>query len=215
MSNTTPALTQIEQNTIDYFFKLCVEHLIHARTKHPFFASRPCDDSYYCYEKRFFIFNAEAHKKATAPEIWEDTDGQVDVFVAGVGTGGTITGIGEYLKKKNPNVKIVAVEPASSPLLSQGKSGAHGLQGIGANFVPSVLNRAVIDEILTVTEEEAYTAGRLLAAKEGIFCGISSGAALYAATTLARRPEYANATIVCLLPDTGDRYLSTPYCDVK
>ena len=159
--------------------------------------------------------NAEAHKKATAPEIWEDTDGQVDVFVAGVGTGGTITGIGEYLKKKNPNVKIVAVEPASSPLLSQGKSGAHGLQGIGANFVPSVLNRAVIDEILTVTEEEAYTAGRLLAAKEGIFCGISSGAALYAATTLARRPEYANATIVCLLPDTGDRYLSTPYCDVK
>lgn len=159
--------------------------------------------------------NAEAHKKTTAPEIWEDTHGQVDIFVAGVGTGGTITGIGEYLKEKNPNVKIVAVEPASSPLLSQGKSGAHGLQGIGANFVPSVLNREIIDEILTVTEEEAYAAGRLLAAKEGIFCGISSGAALHAATVLAKRPEYENATIVCLLPDTGDRYLSTPYCDVN
>ncbi|MBQ8331033.1 MAG: cysteine synthase A [Clostridia bacterium] len=155
--------------------------------------------------------NPAAHRAATGPEIWRDTDGSVDVFVAGVGTGGTLTGVGEYLKSKNPNVTIVAVEPASSPLLSEGRAGAHGLQGIGANFVPSVLNRALIDEIIPVTEEDAYAAGRALAAEEGILCGITSGAALHAAITLAKRPEYQGKTIVCLLPDTGDRYLSTPY----
>ncbi|MBR7185474.1 MAG: cysteine synthase A [Clostridia bacterium] len=153
--------------------------------------------------------NAAAHRASTGPEIWADTEGKIDVFVAGVGTGGTLTGVGQYLKARNPAVKIVAVEPAASPLLSAGKAGPHGLQGIGANFVPAVLDRSVIDEIIPVTEEEAYTAGRLLARREGILCGITSGAALHAAALLARRPEYAGRLIVPLLPDTGDRYLSS------
>ncbi|MBQ2767926.1 MAG: cysteine synthase A [Clostridia bacterium] len=153
--------------------------------------------------------NPAAHRSSTGPEIWRDTDGKVDIFVAGVGTGGTLSGVGEYLKAQNPNVRIVAVEPAASPLLSGGQAGAHGLQGIGANFIPENLNRAVIDEIIPVTEEEAYTAGRLLARREGILCGITSGAALHAATLLARRPENRGKLIVPLLPDTGDRYLST------
>ena len=155
--------------------------------------------------------NPRAHREGTGPEIWCDTEGRVDIFVAGVGTGGTITGVGEYLKAQNPNVKVVAVEPFSSPLLSEGKAGAHGLQGIGANFVPNVLNRDLIDEIVTVTEDEAYTAGRLLAKNEGILVGISSGAALHAAIELAKRLENDGKNIVCLLPDTGDRYLSTAY----
>ena len=154
--------------------------------------------------------NSAAHKASTGPEIWSDTQGQVDIFVAGVGTGGTLTGTGEYLKAQNPQVQIVAVEPAGSPLLSQGQAGPHGLQGIGANFVPSILNRDIIDEIITVTEEEAYAAGRLAGQKEGVLVGISSGAALHAAMDLAQRPENAGKTIVVLLPDTGDRYLSTP-----
>jgi len=154
--------------------------------------------------------NAEAHRKSTGPELWQDTDGQIDIFVAGVGTGGTITGVGEYLKSKNPAVKVVAVEPAGSPLLSRGIAGSHGLQGIGANFVPSVLNTSVYDEIVTVTEEEAYRAARLAGSKEGILVGISSGAALHAAIRLAKEPRNAGKTIVALLPDTGDRYLSTP-----
>lgn len=153
--------------------------------------------------------NPAAHRSSTGPEIWRDTDGKVDIFVAGVGTGGTLSGVGEYLKAQNPNVRIVAVEPAASPLLSGGQVGAHGLQGIGANFIPENLNRAVIDEIIPVTEEEAYAAGRLLARREGILCGITSGAALHAATLLARRPENRGKLIVSLLPDTGDRYLST------
>ncbi len=154
--------------------------------------------------------NPEAHRKTTGPEIWEDTEGKVDIFVAGVGTGGTITGVGEYLKMKNPNVKIVAVEPSDSPLLSEGKAGAHPLQGIGANFVPDILNTNVYDEIITVSGEEAYAAGRALAHTEGVLVGISSGAALHAATLLAGRPENQGKNIVVLLPDTGDRYLSTP-----
>lgn len=154
--------------------------------------------------------NAEAHRRTTGPEIWEDTDGQVDIFVAGVGTGGTITGVGEYLKEKNPAVRIVAVEPAGSPVLSGGAAGKHGLQGIGAGFVPEVLNTEVYDEIITVTNEEAYAAGRAIAAEEGVLVGISSGAALHAATLLAKRPENRGKTIVALLPDSGDRYLSTP-----
>ena len=158
--------------------------------------------------------NPAAHRATTGVEIWKDTDGNVDIFVAGVGTGGTLTGVGEYLKSQSADIKIVAVEPASSPLLSEGRAGAHGLQGIGANFVPSILNREIIDEIITVTEEEAYTAGRSLAVNEGILCGITSGASLHAATLLARRPENKGKTIVCLLPDTGDRYLSTPYFDI-
>ncbi len=153
--------------------------------------------------------NAQAHFETTGPEIWEDTDGKVDIFVAGVGTGGTITGVGRYLKAKNPKVQIVAVEPASSPLLSQGRAGAHGLQGIGANFIPKVLQADIIDKILTVTEEEAYAAGRLLAKTEGLLAGISSGAALHAALELAKQPENAGKAIVTLLPDTGERYLST------
>ena len=155
--------------------------------------------------------NPKAHLESTGPEIWRDTEGRVDIFVAGVGTGGTVSGVGEYLKAQDPNVKVVAVEPASSPLLSEGRSGPHGLQGIGANFVPEVLNRELIDEIVRVTEEEAYTAGRLLARNEGILVGISSGAALHAAIELARLPENKGKNIVCLLPDTGDRYLSTAY----
>ena len=154
--------------------------------------------------------NPTAHEQTTGPEIWADTDGKVDILVAGVGTGGTISGAGRYLKRMNPDLKIVAVEPTSSPLLSQGRAGAHGLQGIGANFVPSNLDREIIDEIITVTEEDAYAAARLLAKCEGILCGISSGAALHAATQLGKRAENAEKNIVVILPDTGDRYLSTP-----
>ena len=154
--------------------------------------------------------NPAAHYKTTGPEIWQDTEGHVDIFVAGVGTGGTISGTGRYLKEQNPNVRVVAVEPASSPLLSQGHAGPHGLQGIGANFVPKNYDASVVDEILTVTDEEAYRTGRLLARTEGIMAGITSGAALWAADVLARRPENAGKTIVALLPDDGSRYLSTP-----
>ena len=154
--------------------------------------------------------NFHAHYTTTGPEIWEDTDGKIDIFVAGVGTGGTITGVGKYLKEKNPQVQIVAIEPARSPLLSQGHAGSHGLQGIGANFIPQVLQQDVIDRIITVTEEDAYAAGRLLAKTEGLLVGISSGAALHAAIELAKEPQNAGKTIVALLPDTGERYLSTP-----
>lgn len=153
--------------------------------------------------------NASAHFHTTGPEIWEDLDGHVDCFVAGVGTGGTITGVGEYLKSQDPDVKIIAVEPAKSPILSGGKAGPHGLQGIGANFIPEVLHRDVLDGILTVTEEEAYAAARALGAKEGVLVGISSGAALHAAVMLAGKAENAGKNIVVLLPDTGERYLST------
>ena len=154
--------------------------------------------------------NPRAHYRTTGPEIWHDTDGQVDIFVAGVGTGGTVTGVGRYLKEKDPHVRIVAVEPAASPLLSGGKAGSHGLQGIGANFVPENLDLSVVDEVIPVWEKDAYAAARLLAGTEGVLVGISSGAALHAAGQLARRPENAGKTIVALLPDTGDRYLSTP-----
>lgn len=154
--------------------------------------------------------NPKAHRETTGPEIWEQTDGKVDVFVAGVGTGGTITGIGEYLKKKNPKVKVVAVEPESSPLLSKGTAGSHGIQGIGANFVPSALNTDIYDEIITVSNEDAYREGKALAVQEGILVGISSGAALRAAAVLASREENKGKNIVVLLPDSGDRYLSTP-----
>lgn len=153
--------------------------------------------------------NAAAHFATTGPEIWQDTDGKVDIFVAGVGTGGTITGAGSYLKAQDPKVQIVAVEPAASPLLSGGEAGSHGLQGIGANFIPDVLDQAVIDTVIPVTEEEAYAAARLLSKKEGVLVGISSGAALHAAISLGKLPENEGKTIVVLLPDTGDRYLST------
>ena len=154
--------------------------------------------------------NPEAHRKTTGPEIWEDTDGKVDIFVAGVGTGGTITGVGEYLKSKNPAIRIVGVEPSTSAVLSGGKAGPHGLQGIGAGFVPDVLNTEIYDEIIPVTTEEAYAMSRRIGKREGILVGISSGAAAHAARLLASRPENKGKTIVTLLPDTGDRYLSTP-----
>ena len=154
--------------------------------------------------------NPAIHKATTGPEIWADTDGQVDIFVAGVGTGGTVTGVGEYLKEKNPNVKIVAVEPASSPVLSKGEAGSHKIQGIGAGFVPDVLNTAVYDEIITVENDDAFAAGKKIGREEGVLVGISSGAAAWAAIQLAKRPENKGKTIVVLLPDTGDRYLSTP-----
>lgn len=154
--------------------------------------------------------NAKAHYESTGPEIFEDTDGEVDIFVAGVGTGGTITGVGEYLKSKNPDVKIVAVEPASSPVLSNGTAGAHKIQGIGAGFVPELLNTAVYDEVIPVQNEDAFAIGRLIGQQEGVLVGISSGAAVSAAIELAKRPENEGKTIVVLLPDTGDRYLSTP-----
>ena len=154
--------------------------------------------------------NPKAHRETTGPEIWNDTDGDVDIFIAGVGTGGTLTGVGEYLKEKKPNVKIVALEPATSPVLSEGKSGAHKIQGIGAGFVPDVLNTKVYDEIITVENDDAFTTGKLLAKHEGVLVGISSGAALWAAIDYAKRPENKGKTIVALLPDNGDRYYSTP-----
>ena len=154
--------------------------------------------------------NPAVHKATTGPEIYEDTDGKVDIFVAGVGTGGTVTGTGEYLKSRNPNVKVVAVEPASSPVLSQGHAGAHKIQGIGAGFVPDVLDTKIYDEIITVENDDAFATGRLIGKHEGVLVGISSGAAVWAAIELAKRPENKGKTIVALLPDTGDRYLSTP-----
>ena len=154
--------------------------------------------------------NPKAHVATTGPEIWADTDGKVDLFVAGVGTGGTVTGVGQYLKSQNPNVKVVAVEPASSPVLSKGTAGAHKIQGIGAGFVPDVLDTKVYDEIIAVTNEDAFATGRLIGHREGVLVGISSGAAVWAAIELAKRPENKGKNIVVLLPDTGDRYLSTP-----
>jgi len=154
--------------------------------------------------------NPEIHRRTTGPEIWEDTDGKVDVFVAGVGTGGTLTGAGEYLKSKNPNIKIVAVEPFDSPVLSQGRAGAHKIQGIGAGFVPKVLNTSIYDEIIPVKHEDAFATSRLLSRTEGLLVGISSGAAAWAATEIAKRPEFEGKNIVVILPDTGERYLSTP-----
>ena len=154
--------------------------------------------------------NPEAHRKTTGPEIWNDTDGKVDIFVAGVGTGGTVTGVGEYLKSKNPNVKVVAVEPATSPVLSKGVAGPHKIQGIGAGFVPETLNTKIYDEVIAVQNEDAFKTGKEIARREGVLVGISSGAAVFAAAELARRPENRGKVIVALLPDTGDRYLSTP-----
>ena len=154
--------------------------------------------------------NPQAHYETSGPEIYEDTDGKVDIFVAGIGTGGTITGVGRYLREKNPDVQIIGVEPASSPLLTEGRAGSHGLQGIGANFVPSILDTKLYNEIITVTEEAAYAAGREVAQKEGLLVGISAGAAIHAALEVAKRPENKGKNIVVLLPDTGDRYLSTP-----
>jgi cysteine synthase A len=153
--------------------------------------------------------NPLAHYKTTGPEIWEDTEGRIDVFVAGIGTGGTITGVGRYLKEKNPNIKIIGIEPAGSPFLTKGETGTHGLQGIGAGFKPEILDMSVVDEVITVSDKEAYLAGKVLATKEGILVGITSGAAVYAASMIALRDEYKNKKIVALLPDTGERYLST------
>ena len=154
--------------------------------------------------------NSEAHYRSTGPEIWEDTDGTVDIFVAGIGTGGTVSGVGKYLKEQNPNLQIIGVEPADSPLLTAGRSGPHGIQGIGANFVPSILDLSVIDEVIPVTTEDAYSAGRRMGKEVGILVGISSGAALHAALEVAKRPENAGKTMVVLFPDSGDRYLTTP-----
>ncbi|MFR0851149.1 cysteine synthase A [Akkermansia sp.] len=154
--------------------------------------------------------NPEAHFRTTGPEIWNDTDGRVDIFVAGVGTGGTVTGVGRYLKSRNPGIKVVAVEPSASPVLTEGTAGPHKIQGIGAGFVPETLDTSIYDEVITVTNEDAFATGKELARTEGVLAGISSGAALWAATQLAKRPENAGKTIVVLLPDTGDRYLSTP-----
>ena len=153
--------------------------------------------------------NPDAHYRTTGPEIWEDTDGKIDIFVAGIGTGGTISGVGKYLKERNPAVTVVGTEPADSPLLTEGRSGPHGIQGIGANFVPEILDTALIDEIIPVTTEQAYTAGRRLGCEEGVLSGISGGAALHAALTLAQRPENAGKTITVLIPDSGERYLTT------
>ncbi len=154
--------------------------------------------------------NPDTHYRTTGPEIWADTDGKVDIFVAGIGTGGTITGTGKYLKEQNPNVKIVGVEPADSPLITRGISGPHKIQGIGANFVPAILDTGIVDEMFTVTTEDAYAAGRRMGREEGVLCGISGGGALWAALELAKRPENAGKTIAVLLPDSGERYLSTP-----
>ncbi|MBR1972574.1 MAG: cysteine synthase A [Oscillospiraceae bacterium] len=158
--------------------------------------------------------NPEAHYRTTGPEIWEDTDGNMDIFVAGIGTGGTITGTGRYLKEHNANVKVVGVEPADSPLITQGHAGPHGIQGIGANFIPEILDTAVLDEVVTVTTEQAYTAGRRLGKEEGVLAGISAGAALHVALELAKQEENAGKTIVALLPDSGERYLTTPMYQV-
>lgn len=159
--------------------------------------------------------NPEAHYLTTGPEIWTDTQGKVDLFIAGIGTGGTISGVGKYLKEQNPNIRIVGVEPEDSPVLTQGKAGPHGIQGIGAGFIPNTLNRAILDQVITVSTQDAYAAGRRMGTTEGILCGISSGAALHAAKILAQRPENAGKTIVVLLPDSGERYLSTAMYDLR
>jgi cysteine synthase A len=159
--------------------------------------------------------NPEAHYLTTGPEIWTDTQGKVDLFIAGIGTGGTISGVGKYLKEQNPDIRIVGVEPEDSPVLTQGKAGPHGIQGIGAGFIPNTLNRAILDQVITVSTQDAYAAGRRMGTTEGILCGISSGAALHAAKILAQRPENAGKTIVVLLPDSGERYLSTAMYDLR